>query len=88
MKKYKAHTLISKTLQQHYNCPTSYKWMYLMQSELFSIMTRISYFWWDDDNICFVLDQCAKLDFYSASSMKQPSTVRRVVPVKTDYPSF
>jgi hypothetical protein len=53
-----------------------------MQSELFSIMTRISYFWWDDDNICFVLDQCAKLDFYSASSMKQPSTVRRVVPLR------
>jgi hypothetical protein len=28
---------------------------------------------WDNEEICFVLDQHAKLDFYSASSLKQQS---------------
>ena len=28
--------------------------------------------WWSDDDICFVLEQHAELDFYSASSLKQP----------------
>ena len=34
-------------------------------------------FWWDDDDddICFVLDQHAELNFYSASSLKQQSLV-------------
>jgi len=31
--------------------------------------------------ICFVLDQHAKLDFYSASSMKQQSAGRHVAPL-------
>ena len=30
-------------------------------------------FQWDDDEVCFVLDQHAKLDFYIASSLKQQS---------------
>ena len=30
--------------------------------------------WWDDNDVCFVLDQHAYLDFYSASSLKQQST--------------
>jgi hypothetical protein len=30
-------------------------------------------FQWDDDEVCFVLDQHAELDFYSASSLKQQS---------------
>jgi hypothetical protein len=33
------------------------------------IMARTS-FWWDDDEVCFVLDQHAELDIYSASSLK------------------
>ena len=28
---------------------------------------------WDDDEVCFVLDQHTELDFYSASSLKQQS---------------
>jgi hypothetical protein len=33
-------------------------------------------FWWDDDGgVNFVLDQHHELDFYSASSLKQQSTV-------------
>ena len=34
------------------------------------IMARTSYIELDDD-VCFVLDQHAKFDFYSASSLKQ-----------------
>jgi len=37
--------------------------------------------WWDDDNVPFVIDQHAKLDFNSASSLKQQSVGRDVVPV-------
>ena len=28
-------------------------------------------FQWDDDEVCFVLDQHAELDYYSASALKQ-----------------
>jgi hypothetical protein len=34
-----------------------------------------------DDYVCFVLDQHAELDFYSASSMKQQSVGRHVAPL-------
>ena len=34
----------------------------------------------DDDEVCFVLDQHAELDFYSASSLKQQSAGRHVAP--------
>ena len=43
-------------------------------------------FWWDDDDdgdVCFVQDQYAKLDNYSASSLKQQSTGRYVTPLTT-----
>jgi hypothetical protein len=36
-------------------------------------------FQWDDDEVRFVLDQHAKLDFYSASSLKHAG--RRVAPL-------
>jgi hypothetical protein len=36
---------------------------------------------WDDDEVRFVLDQHAELDFYSVSSLKQPSTGRHVAPL-------
>ena len=38
-------------------------------------------FQWDDDEVRFVLDQYAKLDFYSASSLKQQSAGRHVAPL-------
>jgi len=34
------------------------------------IMARTSYIQWNYDDVCFVLDQQAELDLYSASSMK------------------
>ena len=37
---------------------------------------------WDDDEIRFVLNQHAELDFYSASSLKQQSMGRHVAPLK------
>ena len=37
-------------------------------------------FQWNDDEICFVLDQHA-LDFYSASSLKQQPVDRHIVPL-------
>ena len=37
-------------------------------------------FQWDDDEIRFVLNQHAELDFYSAKSLKQQSTGRHVAP--------
>ena len=46
------------------------------------IMARTSYFQWDDDDeVRFVLDQYAELDFYSASSFKQQSAGRHVAPL-------
>ena len=38
-------------------------------------------FKWDDDEVRFVLEQNADLDFYSASSLKQQSTGRYVAPL-------
>ena len=37
-------------------------------------------FWWDDDDVHFVLDQHGELDFYSVKSMKQQSMCRHVSP--------
>ena len=37
--------------------------------------------WDDDDEVRFVLDQQAELDFYSASSMKQQFVSRHVAPL-------
>jgi len=36
---------------------------------------------YDDDEVRFVLDQYAELDFYSASSLKQQSADRHVAPL-------
>jgi hypothetical protein len=44
-------------------------------------MARTSYFQWDVDEVRFVLDQYAELDFYSASSLKQQSAGRHVAPL-------
>jgi hypothetical protein len=37
---------------------------------------------WDDDEVHFVLDQHAELDFNSSSSLKQQSTDRHVSPLR------
>ena len=36
---------------------------------------------WNDDEVCFVLDQHAELDFYSASSLKQQTAGKHVTPL-------
>ena len=36
---------------------------------------------WDDDEVGFVLDQHAELDFYSASPLKQQSAGRHITPL-------
>ena len=36
---------------------------------------------WDDEEVRFVQDQHAKLDLYSASTLKQQSAARHVAPV-------
>jgi hypothetical protein len=38
-------------------------------------------FQWNDDEVRFLLDQHAELDFYSASSLKQQSTGKHVAPL-------
>jgi hypothetical protein len=38
-------------------------------------------FQWDDDEVRFVLDQHAELNFHSASSLKQQSAGRHVAPL-------
>ena len=55
-----------------------FKWMseYCIASiqQLFSyIMASTSYNQWNDDDVCFILDQHAEFDLYSASSQKQQS---------------
>ena len=42
---------------------------------------QVNFQWDDDDEVRFVLDQHAELDFYSASSMKQQSAGRHVAPL-------
>ena len=45
------------------------------------IMAWTSYFQWNDDDVRFVLDQHAELDYYSANSLKQQSSGRHVAPL-------
>ena len=42
---------------------------------------QVNFQWDDDDEVRFVLDQHAELDFYSASSLKQQSAGRHVTPL-------
>ena len=41
-------------------------------------MTKTNYIQWHDDDIHFVLDKHAELDFYSSSSLKQQTAGRHV----------
>ena len=50
--------------------------------QLSSILRREQVnFQWDDDEVRFVLDQHAELDFKSASSLKQESADRHAAPL-------
>jgi hypothetical protein len=42
---------------------------------------QVNFQWDEDDEVCFVLDQHANLDFYGASSLKQQSAGRYVAPL-------
>jgi hypothetical protein len=54
---------------------------WLFNANIFNyIIVRIN-FQWDDNEVHFVLDQHAQLDFYSASSLKQQSAGRHVAPL-------
>ena len=50
------------------------------------IKERISYIWWDDNDVCFIQDQHAEFNFYCASSLKQQSAGIHVAPHWTHYP--
>ena len=52
------------------------------------IMARTSYIRWDDNDVLFVLDQHAKLDFNSVGSLKQQSAGRHVVSLWYNYPVY
>jgi hypothetical protein len=41
----------------------------------------LQFFQWDDDEVRFVPDQHAYLDFYSASSLKQQPANKHVAPI-------
>ena len=69
-----------------YDSNVANEWVseWLLFSANSAIFSAISWreqanFQWDDDEIRFVLDQHAELDFYSASSLKQQSEDRHVV---------
>jgi len=44
-------------------------------------MPRTSYIQWHDDDVLFVLDQHALLDFFSVTSLKQQSAGRYITPL-------
>ena len=55
----------------------------LQMSNIFSyFMVRTSYIHRNDDDVSFVQDQHAELDFYNASSLKKPSVGRHVAPLR------
>jgi hypothetical protein len=51
-------------------------------SKIFSYnMVWTSYIRWDENNVHFVLDQHAELDFYGAISLKRQYVARHVAPL-------
>jgi len=68
------------TLSSHLERVSNYC---LMPNEQFfsNIMVRTSYIQWNDDYVRLVIDQHAKLDLYSANSLKQQSACRLVAPL-------
>ena len=62
------------------------EWVIVVKCQLINF-SAISYkkqvnFQWEDDEVRFVLDQHAELDFHSASSLKQQSAGRHVAPLR------
>ena len=49
--------------------------------QLYHGENKSNFQWADNDEVRFVLDQHAELDFYSASSLKQQSAGRHVTPL-------
>jgi hypothetical protein len=56
----------------------------LLPSDTFFSFLAVT-FWWDADEVCFVLDQHPQLDFNSASSLKQQSIGRHVAPLGINH---
>jgi hypothetical protein len=56
------------------------EWLLFNANSAISWQEQIN-FQWDDDEVRFVLDQHAELDFHSASSLKQQSMGRHVTPL-------
>ena len=76
---------LHKTLAQ--SATVDIQWAIVVYRQL-SNFSAISWreqvnFQWDNDEIRFLLDQHAGLDFYSGSSLKQQSTDRHVAPFGT-----
>ena len=53
------------------------EWLLFNTNSTISCREQVN-FQWDDDDVRFVLDQHAYLDFYSASSLKQQSDDRHI----------
>ena len=65
---------------QNFNTKRVSEWLlFNANSAIFQLSWREQVnFEWDDDEVRFVLDQHAELDFYSASSLKQQSAGRHI----------
>jgi hypothetical protein len=56
------------------------EWVIVVYHQFSNFSEQVD-FQWNDDEVRFVLDQHAELEFYSASSLKQQSTYRHVLPL-------
>ena len=52
-------------------------------SNLSAVLWQVTFWWDNDDNVGFVLDQHAELDFYRACSLKEQSADIHVAPLGT-----
>jgi hypothetical protein len=57
------------------------EWLWFNANSAISWREQVN-FQWDDDEVRFVLDQHAELDFYSAISLKQQSAGKHVAPLR------
>jgi hypothetical protein len=79
--------LSTQTIEHKINYCTSHTFFYInciaikiLFPEFHSICLKGT-IQWNDEEACFVLDQHAELDLYSASSLKQQSAGRHVTPL-------
>jgi hypothetical protein len=65
-------------------CDGFSQWVIVVKRQFNSFATRSwreqVNFQWDDDEVCFVLNQHAEINVYSASSLKQQYADRHVAP--------